>query len=430
MVNRIWLHHFGEGIVRTPDDFGTRGQPPSHPELLDYLASRFMEDGWSIKKMHRLIMLSSTYQQSSDENPRYEQIDPDNKWLWRMNRRRLDFEALRDTILAIGGDLDLSMGGRPVRLDAEPYPVRRTIYGYVDRRSVPNMFTAFDFASPDLTTGQRENTVVPQQALFMMNSPLVVEQARNVVRRVDFKQQANLEARIDLLYKLIYQRSPTDIEMRLAKDYLTSDAATEWQTTPESAWEYGFGEYVPTLKRLKQFIPMGNFANRAWMPGGKILDGSLRGVNLTADGGNPGKTYAVVRRWTSPRDGYISIEGTLSHSSNDGDGVEGHIVSNRAGELGSWVAHASKSETKLARIHVYRGEMIDFITDCRENPRSDNFKWSPNIKMEPQANLSADAIMEWRAQRDFSGQARARRLTAWEKFAQVLLETNELTFVN
>ena len=138
--------------MRTPDDFGARGDTPSHPELLDYLASRFMTEGWSIKKLHRLIMLSSVYLQSSDENPHYEQIDPENRWLWRMNRRRLDFEALRDSILAIGGDLDLSIGGKPVKLDAEPYSLRRTIYGLVDRRSVPNMYQAFDFASPnDLT---------------------------------------------------------------------------------------------------------------------------------------------------------------------------------------------------------------------------------------------------------------------------------------
>jgi Protein of unknown function (DUF1553) len=99
MVNRIWMHHFGEGLVPTPDDFGLRAEPPTHPQLLDYLAARFVEEGWSIKKMHRRLMLSGTYQQSSEENPRYAQIDPGNKYYWQMNRHRLDFEALRDTIL-------------------------------------------------------------------------------------------------------------------------------------------------------------------------------------------------------------------------------------------------------------------------------------------------------------------------------------------
>jgi hypothetical protein len=153
LVNRVWLHHFGEGLVPTPDDFGVRSEPPTHPQLLDYLAARFMEDGWSLKKLHKLMMLSATWQQSSDDNPRFAQVDPGNKLYWQMNRRRLDFETLRDTILHIGGRLELEpMGGPGVRLDAEPYPTRRSVYAYIDRTRIPSMFQSFDFANPDLTT--------------------------------------------------------------------------------------------------------------------------------------------------------------------------------------------------------------------------------------------------------------------------------------
>ena len=116
IVNRIWLHHFGEGLVKTPDDFGTRSEPPTHPELLDYMTSWFIDQGWSMKKLHRLMMLSSVYQQASEENPRFAQIDPNNNYLWQMNRRRLDFEALRDTILFIGGKLDASLPSSSVGL--------------------------------------------------------------------------------------------------------------------------------------------------------------------------------------------------------------------------------------------------------------------------------------------------------------------------
>ena len=221
MVNRIWLHHFGEGIVTTPDDFGNQSAPPSHPELLDYLASRFVEDGWSIKKMHRLIMLSSVYQESSDNNPRYAQQDPNNRLLWRANIRRLEFEAVRDSLLAIGGRLDPRVGGRPVRLDAGGgYSTRRTIYGMVDRRNLPEVFNQFDFANPDITTGKRYETIVPQQALFMMNSPLVVEQARNLINRQDFKDASGQVDRIKLLYDLIYQREPTSVEIELGLNFL------------------------------------------------------------------------------------------------------------------------------------------------------------------------------------------------------------------
>src|SRR5207249_11091389 len=180
MINRLWLHHFGEGFVPTPDDLGTMSEPPSHPELLDYLASRFMDEGWSIKKMHRLIMLSSVYQESSANNPRFAQADPNNRLLWRANIRRLEFEALRDSLLAIGGALDKTLYGRPVDLTKEPYSTRRTIYGFVDRSDVADVLINFDFANPDLPTGRRHQTTVPQQALFLMNSPLVVEQAKKL----------------------------------------------------------------------------------------------------------------------------------------------------------------------------------------------------------------------------------------------------------
>ncbi|HWF19910.1 MAG TPA: PSD1 and planctomycete cytochrome C domain-containing protein [Verrucomicrobiae bacterium] len=232
MVNRIWLHHFGEGIVTTPDDFGNQSAPPSHPELLDYLALRFMDDGWSIKKMHRLIMLSSVYQQSSDNNPRYAQIDPNNRLLWRANIRRLEFEAVRDSLLAMGGRLDLTMGGHPVNLGATPYSTRRTVYGYIDRRNLPEVFNQFDFANPDIETGKRYETIVPQQALFMMNSPLVVEQARNLVNRPDFKSTTGAKERIKLLYDVIYQREPTDVEIQLGLNFLTETPPPETPTEP------------------------------------------------------------------------------------------------------------------------------------------------------------------------------------------------------
>ncbi|HYV30937.1 MAG TPA: DUF1553 domain-containing protein, partial [Candidatus Binatia bacterium] len=265
LANRVWLHHFGQGLVATPDDFGVRSEPPTHPELLDYLAARFMEAGWSLKSLHRLLMLSATYQQSSQENPRYAQIDPGNRYYWQMNRRRLDFEALRDTILAIGGRLDLTMGGPGVRLEAEPYPTRRTVYAYIGRARLPNMFQAFDFANPDLTTGRRSETIVPQQALFMMNSPLVVEQARNLTLRSDFKALARAEDRIRLLYKLIYQRAPTEVETTLALDYIRSEYRATTANAGALAWEYGYGEFDPAANRLDSFVQLPTFNGRAWV---------------------------------------------------------------------------------------------------------------------------------------------------------------------
>lgn len=233
MINRIWLHHFGEGFVPTPDDLGTMSELPSHPELLDYLASRFVEEGWSIKKIHRLIMLSSVYQESSANNPRYALMDPNNRLLWRANIRRLEFEALRDSLLAIGGALDTTMYGKPVDLEKEPYSTRRTVYGFIDRSDVADVMVNFDFANPDLPTGRRHETTVPQQALFLMNSPLLVEQAKKLVALADFNKCQDDEAKINFLYERVYQRPPRPEEVKLGIEFVTEKPENDMASTAE-----------------------------------------------------------------------------------------------------------------------------------------------------------------------------------------------------
>jgi cytochrome c553 len=235
MINRIWLHHFDEGFVPTPDDFGMMSEPPSHPELLDYLASRFVQEGWSIKKIHRLIMLSSVYQESSANNPRFAQADPNNRLFWRANIHRLEFEALRDSLLAIGGNLDTNMYGRPVDIESEPYSTRRTIYGLVDRADIADVLVNFDFANPDLPTGRRHETTVPQQALFLMNSPLVVEQAKRLVALAEFRACADDRARIDFLYERIYQRPPQPQEEKVGLEFIAETPPIEKVSTQENA---------------------------------------------------------------------------------------------------------------------------------------------------------------------------------------------------
>jgi cytochrome c553 len=272
LVNRVWQHHFGEGIVSTPDDFGTMGSPPSHLELLDWLTAEFMAPTapastlqrfnsfnastptpWSLKHLHRLILLSNTYQQSSANNPAYAEKDPSNRLLWRANVRGLDFEALRDSILAIGGKLDRTMGGRPVDLGREPYPTRRSVYGYIDRNNVSEVLYQFDFPNPDASTGKRYETIVPQQALFMMNSPLVVEAARALVHRDDFLALTNDTRRVMLLYELIVQRLPSDMEIGLALSFLRETPETDQMPVTSAPDDLALRR--PRLARLMEDRP-------------------------------------------------------------------------------------------------------------------------------------------------------------------------------
>ncbi len=218
LVNRVWLHHFGSGLVATPSDFGLRSEPPTNPGLLDYLAARFMDDGWSIKKLHRLIMLSGAYMQSSDNNTACAKADPNNQLLWRMNRQRLEFEPMRDTLLAVSGKLDLTSGGHAVDI-TDPAATRRTVYGYVDRQNLPDLFRAFDFASPDTSSPRRFYTTVPQQALFLMNSPFIIAQAKNLVDRPEFKSASTDQQRLRLLYQWAFQRDPSREEIKWAREF-------------------------------------------------------------------------------------------------------------------------------------------------------------------------------------------------------------------
>jgi hypothetical protein len=220
MVNRIWQHHFGEGLVRTANDFGQRGERPTHPELLDYLAARFVESGWSIKAMHRLILLSSTYQQSSLAAHGVATQDPDNRLLGRMNRRRLDAEAIRDSLLAVAGRLDTTPGGPAF---ADPAMTRRTLYLLSARTgaNTSDFGRLFDRADPGSIVAQRGESVVAPQALFFLNDPLVSELARALAARVARESPADARDRIRRLYVLALGRPPTQTELDLGARLLT-----------------------------------------------------------------------------------------------------------------------------------------------------------------------------------------------------------------
>ncbi|HZN57430.1 MAG TPA: PSD1 and planctomycete cytochrome C domain-containing protein [Planctomycetota bacterium] len=428
LVNRIWLHHFGTGLVRTPSDFGLRAEPPSHPELLDFLALRFVESGWSIKAIHRLILLSSAYRQSSEPSPEALHVDPDNRLLAHRTRGRLDFEALRDTLVAASGDLDLAVGGKPVEiLAAAPPTGRRTVYGLVDRQFLPGTFRVFDFANPDQHTPERHLTTVPQQALFLLNSPFLVERARAIVRRLERESVAATDARVRRLYGILFARAPSDREEAAARRFIAAEEAERKKdggTAPPSAWAYGYGEYVPAERRLKTFAPLPYFEGDAWQGGPSWPDATLGWARLTADGGHVGNdlAHAVVRRWTAPRDGALSIEGELVHEHAEGDGIRAHIISSRDGELGVWSVHNGRAAASIARIAVRAGDTIDFVAELGGALQSDDFRWAPRLRAESSADL-------WSAKDEFGG-PRREPLTPWQLYAQSLLLTNELVFID
>jgi mono/diheme cytochrome c family protein len=227
IANRIWLHHFGRGIVASPSNFGVMGDRPSHPELLDYLASRLIENKWSVKRLHREIMLSSVYQLSAGRIPANQTLDPDNQLLWRAHFRRLEAEAIRDSLLFVSGALDERVGGPPEELN-DAASKKRTVYARIRRTGGEGILGLFDFPDPALSGDQRSVTNVPLQGLFFLNSDLVWREAGRLAERLQAGPAADDPARIHRAYRLLYGRNASEAELRRGLAFLRSEGA-DWQ---------------------------------------------------------------------------------------------------------------------------------------------------------------------------------------------------------
>ncbi len=412
MVNRTWGWLTGQPLVDTPSDFGVRTPPPANPELLDHLAARFMEQGWSVKKLIREILLSATWQQVDDVRAEAVAADPENRLMWRMNRRRRDFESFRDTLLSVAGRLDAKVGGRAVNLD-DAEANRRTIYGFIDRQNLPALFRAFDFASPDQHAPKRFQTTVPQQALFALNNPFVLRQARALAET----PAPTAAERLTALHRRVLGRAPTPDELQAGLDFVQS--APVGQTA--GAWEYGWGDVDEHGRTRFHRLPF--FGKDRWSGSADMPDAALQWVMWTRGGGHTGadRAHGAILRWTAPEAGRVDYRGELKRPSEAGDGVRATLVSSLRGVLGTWDVPPKGAVMVAADgVEVAEGETLDVVVDCKEGDNSDSFQFAPRIVQTGNGQLLAASDDE------FAGPA----LDPWVAYAQVLLVGNELMFVD
>lgn len=243
MVNRIWLNHFGSGLVTTPSNFGESGDRPTHPELLEDLAARFIESGWSLKQLHREIVLSAAYRQSSRPTPASTELDPDNRWLSHMNRRRLTVESWRDAMLAVTGELDTTLGGPSVELTADDN-LRRTIYSTIHRRDMSTMLLMHDFPDPTAHNAQRRSTTTALQGLYALNGPLLLQRAESLAARMlAIPDSTN---RIQQAYRLLYSREASPREMEIGEAFLKGGDPEQLKAT--------WAQYAHVLLASNEFL--------------------------------------------------------------------------------------------------------------------------------------------------------------------------------
>lgn len=428
MVNRIWQHHFGSGLVKTPSDFGLRSEPPSHPALLDWLARRFIAEGWSVKAIHRLILGSSVYQQARPHSTsrgltRTSTSDPENRMLAHASPRRLNFEQLRDSMLAVSGQLDLSMGtDSPPLLDAGNK--RRTVYSFVDRQFLLGTFRTFDFANPDLHVAVRHETTVPQQALFYLNGKFAAQCARALMTRVAGEAAPE---RVQALHRLVYQRSATSQEAAAGLQFIRNAEVEQPEPADRSrgtAWRYGFGAVDTVAGRVQAFTPLPHFTGTAWQGAVAFPGGTSGWALLDGLGGHPGNTpsLACIRRWIAPIDATVKISGILKHDPAEGDGVRGWIISSRQGILKQATVHKGQADMAVAEVAVRAGDTIDFVVDIGGTLSHDQFLWAPLL------TVGGD---KWNAQSDFGGPGSGPSLLEpWAQYSQVLLLANEFSFLD
>ena len=357
LVNRVWMYHFGEGLVRTPDDLGNQAGMPSHPELLDFLASWFVEDfgpskpAWSVKALHKAIMLSRTYQQSSNtvfrgKSVDYEKMDPSNSLLWHANVRRLDFESFRDSLLSMAGTLDRSsVGGPSVNITEEPYSFRRSVYGYIDRANIPDLLMQFDMSAPDQPNTKRTSTIVPQQALFLMNSPFAAQVVQKVVNRPEVVQavavEKNTKAGIVAIFRIILQRTPTVEEQEMALKFLVNE--NKFQAAVKAATAEINKEATKLATDKLRSQQNNNGARKA-----VVNDGEFDGTNVTTTKGSVVVTNVLNA-------GELHVGAIVS-----GQGIaNGSVIASIAGTTVTLSKPATASSTSAS---VRAAEMVQRVT--------------------------------------------------------------------
>lgn len=433
MVNRVWMQHFGKPLVSQPSDFGVQTPKPVQADVLDHLSAVFMERGWSLKKIHREILTSRAWRQSSAVSPEKAGKDADNELISRMNRQRMDYEMLRDNLLLAAGKLNPALApARSIPYQAADVDQWRSVLLFVDRYDQPTVPAMFDFANPDSHSPQRFVTTVPQQALFLMNSPFMKAQADALAAKAPKVGSTPDAQAVTALYERVLLRQPGPDEVELAQRFF-ADAEGLQKEVPFS-WTYGTQEVSRAgdgSVKLGEFVKFSvrDPKDNRWSHTGKIPDPVWSYAFLTPQSGHAGKdTIAPAARWTAPKDMTVRLVGQLKKASPQGNGVRGFVLSSRTGAVKDVLVAPGRTEAIVVdKLEVRAGETVTFAVGCEGDTNSDSFEWKLAV-------FEGDHLIT-DAKQDFCGADgwplnRTKPQTPLAQLAQVLMMSNEFQFVD
>lgn len=433
IVNRIWMHHFGRPLVEQPSDFGVQTPRPVQAEVLDYLAATLMDSGWSLKQVQRAILTSRTWRQNSAVTPEKAEKDPENNLLSRMNRQRMDYETLRDNLLLASGGLNPQLApARSIPHNAPDANQWRSVLLFVDRYDQPTVPAMFDFANPDSLSPQRFVTTVPQQALFLMNSPFMRERANELAALAPKVGSGPDAQAVTALYQRVLQRDPQPDEVELAQRFFTD--ATDLQNDVAFSWTYGTLEVArgedgkPAVGEFTSFAHF-NAKDKKWSHTEKIPDPKWSYAFLGEKSGHSGNgAVAPAARWTAPKAMTVRLAGQVKRPSDKGNGVRVFVVSSRAGVLKEVLVEPAKTASvALNEIAVEAGETLTLAIGCEGDSSFDSFEWKASL-------FDGDTLLT-ESTRDFCGGDgwplnRTQLQTPLQQLAQVLMMSNEFQFVD
>ncbi|GAA5132064.1 DUF1549 domain-containing protein [Luteolibacter yonseiensis] len=431
MVNRVWAWHFGNPLA-DPGDFGVQQLDPALRPLMDWLALRFNEQGRSLKNLHRLILTSQAFRLAAEGPEANQSIDQANTLFWKWNRRREDFESMRDRLLATAGTLDRKgVGGRSISLENGSSDTKRSVYGFVDRYALSSTFISFDLPHPDHHSPKRVETTVPQQALYFLNGPLVLRQAAKLAADPEFHALGDDAAKLNWLFERIYQRAPTADESRDALEWLHHVNPADYQPRLSGVWEIRHAPDTGGLPGEAQAFPI--FSDGTWKTGPDAATAPIRWLNAGAGGGHPAAGHDLILRWRALGAGEVRMTGTIKRTGKGGATLAWNLAKSGSSEFISHpLAPDSEAAIEGEWAGVAAGDTVDFVLRAPEGDTVGSVGW--NLRVMGREKPDGKPVEVGNLKKQFpttdAPPAMPGAADPWADLIQMLWASNEFHFID